>query len=173
MSNDDGGEATTTSSSVRRRRSRRGGAARNSDAGTETAFARLLAAGFGAFARGRLTWRFAAVAVRLTGAGRFAALVDRLAACRLAAFFRPPLAARLAVDFTGVLAMGGWVAFRRAGAGFFVDFFAAFRAPALVLAMMESFQNLDSVAISVVLSDAYRHSESRRVQVGHDPSRHS
>jgi len=39
---------------------------------------------------------------------------------------------------------------------------AAFRAPlALRLAMIESFRNLDSLAISVVLSDAYRKSDGR------------
>lgn len=56
------------------------------------------------------------------------------------------------------------VAFGRAGARRVVlDFFleeAAFdELPALRLAMVESFRNLDSLAISVVLSDAYRKSD--------------
>jgi hypothetical protein len=76
-----------------------------------------------------------------------------------AAFRLVFFAARLAAAVRAAVFAFGRAAVFRAGLDFFLDE-AAFAVPlALRLAMMESFRNLDSVAISVVLSDAYRKSD--------------
>jgi small subunit ribosomal protein S1 len=91
----------------------------------------------------------------------------------LAAILVVARAAPLRVAFFRALTVGRGVrltAVREVATAFFVgDFFTDRREvdllPALRLAMMESFRNLDSFAISVVLSIAYRKSASPPVQV--------
>src|SRR3954465_8973683 len=135
MSSDEGGvRSVSPSSSVRRARSRRG----TLPAGSPALFVRR-----GVFEAGRLTAFFFAAGfgaafllVFLTGA-RF--LAD---ACR----FAEPLAV-------------GRLAEPRRAADFEAGLRDFARPAALRLAMLESFRNLDSLTISVVLSVAYRNSE--------------
>src|SRR5882724_6342291 len=143
MSSDDGGVRSVSSSSrVRRARSSRGilpgGAAELFDLD-------------GVFGLGRLTVFFLATA---------------FGAAFLLAFFDGAFFLAGACRFTGRLGCGR-LAGRRAAA-FLPARFAAFLPLAAVrLAMHTSFRNLDSLAISVVLSVAYRN--SRKPSGGRHP----
>lgn len=130
----------------------------------DRADARFAAAGFFGFAAGPAGRLPEAIFLVVTAAFFGACLALAAFRAGFAAFFAG--AAFLPAFFTGrfaaavraaVFAFGRAAAFR-AGLACFLDG-AAFDVPlALRLAMMESFRNLDSVAISVVLSDAYRKS---------------
>ena len=163
MFSDDGGDGTTSSSS-RRRASMLDGRVRAFDVTIFLGGAMVLT--------GRpVATAFLAVFTPFLGAAfRGAAFLG--AAGRTAAAFRAGLAgfrvppAFLLAGFTAFLAavlrtaafvIGRAVALR-AELDFFRDAAAFDVLLALRLAMMESFRNLDSVAISVVLSDAYRKS---------------
>jgi hypothetical protein len=157
MFSDEGGVGTT-SLSVRRSRARRGGVAW---AGLTAAVVRLRTGGL-AFLRAKgFAIAFLATSFRVAArlaAGRFE--TGRLAADLLRAFL---------TDFCGVrLRVGRFVLGRLTERAATLAFLAVARftgrPPALRLAMMESFRNLDSFAISVVRSAAYRKSASPRVQ---------
>ncbi len=74
-------------------------------------------------------------------------------------FFAGPAVLRAVFFFEGATFFATRAATFRAGLVFFFEVVAFERRTAVRLAMCESFRNLDSVAISVVLSDAYRESD--------------
>lgn len=150
MSSDDGGDGMVIGS---RRRGR--------------AAPRVRALGAAAFFLGGAVGRAAGALAEAVAAFFFGTVRPAAAALRAgfalffgaAAFFGFFFAALFAADLRAAVFTFGRAAALRAGLDFFLDE-AAFDVPlALRLAMMESFRNLDSVAISVVLSDAYRKSD--------------